>query len=598
VNGKSDGSALTDAPTQIMGGLLGAALLPKLKRALVIGLGTGSTAGWLASLPEIERVDVAEIEPAISHVARRCAAVNRDALNNPKLRILRGDARELLGVLHGDYDVIFSEPSNPYRAGVASLYAREFYAAVQRRLAPNGLFIQWLQAYDVDARGIRTIYATLASAFPHVETWNGLREDLFLVASRKSLVHDVAALRARIAEQPFASALRLAWYADGLEGFLAHYVANDDFTHVMAAGDAPINTDDISPVEFGFARTARGGAHFSLSSLLAAAGSREAERPQLRGGSVDFQRVDYEAEAFALLNGSYTSTDTLTPIYRNRFAMLTKWMNADFPGALELWNLIGMQSGEIQPSAIERLARAEMLAYNGSIESEREIGRLLRDRPTEATAMRAVYLLLHGQRKAGSELVLSTLQRYRGDPWPHPLPMLRMLSTLQVRDTSDSVLLPGWLEALAHPFALRVNEAARDRTRLRLAFALEREHVAVPRGLLRRARQPAPRASRARLATVSPPGSGRARAAAATLSQSAIVTPSFRRSQPRRMRMLAQIPSKKNPTAQVPKPTITSASGAETSAIRPDHNTASQKVRICQRKCGSSQVPRASPRSA
>ena len=478
VNGKSDGSALTDAPTQVMGGLVGAALLPGVRHALVIGLGTGSTAGWLASLPEIERVDVAEIEPAITHVARRCAAVNRAALNNPKLHLIRGDARELLSVLQTRYDLIFSEPSNPYRAGVASLYAQEFYRSVQNRLEPNGMFVQWLQAYDVDARGIRTIYATLASVFPHVETWNGLREDLLLVASHKPLVHDAAALRARLASEPFASALRLAWYADGLEGFLAHYVANDAFSHVMTADNAPINTDDVSPVEFGFARSARGGAHFSVASILAAASTRGQERPELRGGSVDFRRVDYEAEAFALATGSYTSPDSLTPIYRNRYTMLSKWMNADFTGALELWNVVGMQSGELATSPIERLARAEMLAYNGSIESEREIGRLLRDRPTEATALRAVYLLLHAQRKAGTEQLRAALQRYRGDPWPHPLPMLRTLSTLQVRDAGDTALLPIWLDALARPFALRVNESARDRTRMRLAYALGANHPA------------------------------------------------------------------------------------------------------------------------
>jgi spermidine synthase len=79
VNGKSDGGALTDASTQVMSGLLGAMLHPDPKTALVIGLGTGSTAGWLGVVPSIERVDVAEIEPAIEEVARRCAPVNQRA---------------------------------------------------------------------------------------------------------------------------------------------------------------------------------------------------------------------------------------------------------------------------------------------------------------------------------------------------------------------------------------------------------------------------------------------------------------------------------------------------------------------------------------
>src|SRR5262249_42001173 len=94
VNGKIDGNSRTDAPTQVMGGLIGAALHPHPRKALVIGLGTGSTAGWLAAVPSIERVDVVELEPAILHVARACAAVNQDVLSNPKVRVEVGDARE------------------------------------------------------------------------------------------------------------------------------------------------------------------------------------------------------------------------------------------------------------------------------------------------------------------------------------------------------------------------------------------------------------------------------------------------------------------------------------------------------------------------
>jgi len=478
VNGKSDGSALADAPTQVMGGLLGAALVPRVKKALVIGLGTGSTAGWLASLPEIERVDVAEIEPAISVVAERCKAVNRDALHNPKLNLIHGDARELLSVLDDEYDVIFSEPSNPYRAGVASLYAREFYQAVQRRLQPQGLFVQWLQAYDIDARGVRTIYATLAAEFPHIETWNGLREDLFLVASREPLVHDVPRLRARIAEEPFATALRLAWYADSIEGFFAHFVASEELTQALAADAAQLNTDDVSPVEFGFARNNRGNLRASFAALRAAATKRAATRPALRGGSVDFERADFEAEAFALAYGSYNSPDHLSASYKNRFAMLVKWIDGEFLDAMQLWLISELHSNAQTPSAIERLARAEMLSHEGSIEGEREIARLLADRPTESIAMRAQYSLLHQRTKQGTEQLVEALRRYRGDPWPHHLPMLRFLSTLQVHAPNDAAVAVRWLEALDHPFALRVNEAARDRTRLRLAQLLGFKHPA------------------------------------------------------------------------------------------------------------------------
>ena len=76
VNGKSDGNSRMDASTQVMSGLVGALLHPGVHRAMVIGLGTGSTAGWLGALPDIERVDVAELEPAVLEVARRSALAN------------------------------------------------------------------------------------------------------------------------------------------------------------------------------------------------------------------------------------------------------------------------------------------------------------------------------------------------------------------------------------------------------------------------------------------------------------------------------------------------------------------------------------------
>src|SRR5690606_11362507 len=146
VNGKSDGSAILDAGTQVMGGVLGALLQPKpVRRALVIGLGTGSTAGWLASLESVERVDVVELEPAILHVARVCSPVNHGVPDNPKINVIIGDARGILLTTPEKYDLVFSEPSNPYRAGVASLFTREFYAAVFARLEEGGVFVQWLQ---------------------------------------------------------------------------------------------------------------------------------------------------------------------------------------------------------------------------------------------------------------------------------------------------------------------------------------------------------------------------------------------------------------------------------------------------------------------
>jgi len=138
VNGKADGSARGDAGTQVMLGLLATLKHPQPQRALVIGLGTGSSAGWLASVPSVAHVDVVELEPLILNVALACNAVNQSAMTNPKVSIAIGDAREALLTGRGQYDIIASEPSNPFRAGVASLFTREFYHAVSQRLTSDG----------------------------------------------------------------------------------------------------------------------------------------------------------------------------------------------------------------------------------------------------------------------------------------------------------------------------------------------------------------------------------------------------------------------------------------------------------------------------
>jgi len=183
VNGKADGNARGDAATQVVSGLVGALLHPQPRQALVIGLGTGSTAGWLGAIADIQRVDVAEIEPNILHIAQVNAPVNQDVLRNPKVHTFIGDGRELLLNSRERYDVIVSEPSNPYRAGIASMYTQEYYRSARNKLTADGLFLQWAQTYDVDTQTVHTIYATLASIFPVVETWmtqSGDRQDFLL----------------------------------------------------------------------------------------------------------------------------------------------------------------------------------------------------------------------------------------------------------------------------------------------------------------------------------------------------------------------------------------------------------------------------------
>jgi spermidine synthase len=221
VNGKADGSARVDAGTQVMLALIGSILHPNPRRSLVIGLGTGSSAGWLGAVPTMERVDVVELEPIVLDVARECRDVNYDVLNNPKVHIRIADAREVLLTTDEHYDVIASEPSNPFRAGIASLFTQEYYRAASDRLNDDGFFLQWLQAYGVDARAVRTVYATMGSVFPSVETWQTRGGDIVLVGAKRTPTYDLTRLAARIQEEPYRTALRVAWRSVDLHGFSA-----------------------------------------------------------------------------------------------------------------------------------------------------------------------------------------------------------------------------------------------------------------------------------------------------------------------------------------------------------------------------------------
>lgn len=234
INGKNDGSARGDADTMIMSGLVGALIHPDPRRSLVIGLGTGSTAGWLAAVPTMERTDVVELEPQVLRVARDCAAVNRGVLSNQRVHVTLGDAREVLLVSREKYDVVFSEPSNPYRAGVASLFTREYYEGVAKRLAPGGIFLQWIQSYEVDTATMASVYATLHTVFPAVETWQVSPGDLLLLASREPVVIDVPRLRARLAAEPLHSVVRAVWQVTDVEGFLGWHLGNSTFGAEMA----------------------------------------------------------------------------------------------------------------------------------------------------------------------------------------------------------------------------------------------------------------------------------------------------------------------------------------------------------------------------
>ena len=462
INGKVDGNSREDAATQVMSGMVGAALHPRVKNALVIGLGTGSTAGWLGTLPTIERVDVAELERAVLGVARDCAPVNRGVLANPKVHITIGDARELLLTTRRRYDLVFSEPSNPYRAGISSLFTQDFYKAVRDRLEPGGLFVQWLQAYEVDPQTVRTVYATLGSVFGSVETFAGKNEDLLLVSSEKPLRYDADFLRKRLAEEPFASAMQNAWRVVGLEGFLSHYVARDSLARSIVRAEAGrVNRDDRNVVEFAFARSLGQGGLFQGDELRVLSQARGENRPAIEGPPPDWNRVRWSA-VVARTEEGLQPPQPATAEDVPRLAAHTAFLAGDLRQVLNAY-----ASAPWEPEGPLEIAMiAEGMADGGQESALDWIAKLRPYQPAEADAILARYLWSQGRFQECYQACAAAMGRYRVDPWPLSSIMGRFFAILGDLPARDAKLAPLVYDLLTPPLPLWLLDDERNFMRL------------------------------------------------------------------------------------------------------------------------------------
>jgi spermidine synthase len=302
VNGKTDGNAVMDATTQVMAGLVGAILHPRPRECLVVGLGTGETAGWLASVSDMQKVDVVEIEGAIVEIAKTCTAVNQDVLNRPNVNLIVEDAREVLLTRKETYDVIVSVPSNPYRVGIANLFTQEFYRGCRTRLRPDGLFVQWLQAYETDAETVRTVLATLRTEFQSVEIWQGEFKDLMLLCTNEPRPYSVERIAQRLREPVIARGLQVAWRAEDPADFWSHYLLSPEGVDAYIDGLSIINSDDWNRIEYGYARTLGKSSDFSEGDLASMARGFKYDLPETTEGTLDRDRIFHCRQVMELSN--------------------------------------------------------------------------------------------------------------------------------------------------------------------------------------------------------------------------------------------------------------------------------------------------------
>jgi len=198
VNGKSDSSTFFDRETLRLSAHLPALLGITPDRVLVVGLGTGVTAGELTLYPEVRSIRVAEISPAVRDFLPFFEDAVHGLHEDPRYEPVTGDAFRVLRRSDRRYNVIVSEPSNPWVLGVDQLFSREFYASVAGRLEPDGVFVQWIQRYATTQEVYDTVVRTLRNEFPHLRAFRGAEHDDLFVASKLPLTADIQFLNAAV----------------------------------------------------------------------------------------------------------------------------------------------------------------------------------------------------------------------------------------------------------------------------------------------------------------------------------------------------------------------------------------------------------------
>ncbi|SPR96509.1 fused MFS/spermidine synthase [Cupriavidus taiwanensis] len=229
------------------------ALLPLIvhhgtpKSALVIGLGTGITAGATLAWPGLERRVVAELLPPVGRAVPSFKG-NFGVATDPRVEIRLRDGRRELLQSPQQYDLVTLEPPPPSAAGVANLYSTDFYRLAAARLQPGGLVAQWLPLPTQNDQDTRMLVRSFLDVFPHASLWTTELHEMLLVGSMSPLALDVAQVRARFAQPEVAAALQAVGVRSAA-ALLATWVTDRAGLDWYAA-DAPAVTDDRPRIEY------------------------------------------------------------------------------------------------------------------------------------------------------------------------------------------------------------------------------------------------------------------------------------------------------------------------------------------------------------
>ena len=174
-----------DASTQLLLPLITLAHVPNARLAAVIGQGSGMSSHTLLGDEKLERVVTIEIEPQMIRASRTFYPANKRVFDDARSVFAIDDARSYFAAQRERYDLILSEPSNPWVAGVSGLFTTEFYSHVRRFMTPNGVFGQWLHLSEINDGLVLSVVRAVAENFPDYALYVVGNRDILIVATNQ-----------------------------------------------------------------------------------------------------------------------------------------------------------------------------------------------------------------------------------------------------------------------------------------------------------------------------------------------------------------------------------------------------------------------------
>jgi spermidine synthase len=255
IDGKTDASTghNADMSTQMLLSHLPAMFVEQPRNALLIGVGSGVSLGSLLQHP-VDSVDAVEISPAVIEATNFFREYNHNALDDPRVNLVIGDGRHHMERTSKKYDLIISQPSNPWISGISNLFTLEYYQLMMNRLSNQGVVCQWIPSYHMSKKMLAIICKTWTKVFPNTSMWtSSVVGDLFLIGSKNDLELDYNLFLKRLKNEkinqdlaridmnsPEMLAQTFKYDRQGIRQFIAEFDQKE----------LPINTDMFPVLEY------------------------------------------------------------------------------------------------------------------------------------------------------------------------------------------------------------------------------------------------------------------------------------------------------------------------------------------------------------